>query len=85
MEHPPRADPAILAAFAPEGAEIARASRIISAAIQADWAPISEEGVLHDRASYRYFWQVLERAHQTGRMLPAEAQGWFAKAETTST
>ncbi|MGX5660950.1 MULTISPECIES: HpcH/HpaI aldolase/citrate lyase family protein [Diaphorobacter] len=82
--HPAQIRP-ILAAFAPEGAEIARASRIISAAIQADWAPISEEGVLHDRASYRYFWQVLERAHQTGRMLPAEAQGWFAKAETTFT
>ena len=26
-------------------------------------------GQLHDRASYRYFWQVLERAHQTGVVL----------------
>jgi len=30
--------------------------------------------VLHDRASFRYFWQVLERAHQTGQVLPAEVQ-----------
>jgi citrate lyase subunit beta / citryl-CoA lyase len=35
---------------------------------------------LHDRASYRYFWQVLERAHQTGRALPAEAQVFFQPA-----
>ena len=76
--HPAQIRP-ILAAFAPQEAEIARATRIISAAMHADWAPISEDGVLHDRASYRYFWQVLERAHQTGRALPIEAQAWFAK------
>jgi citrate lyase subunit beta / citryl-CoA lyase len=29
---------------------------------------------LHDRASYRFFWQLIERAHQTGRHLPAEVQ-----------
>jgi citrate lyase subunit beta / citryl-CoA lyase len=32
---------------------------------------------LHDRASYRYFWQVLERAHQTGCAIPASAQAFF--------
>ena len=67
----------ILAALAPDGAEIERAARIISDAVKAEWAPISEDGVLHDRASYRYFWQVLERAHQTGRVLPVQAQAWF--------
>jgi len=77
--HPAQIRP-ILAAFAPEEAEIARAARIVSAAVHADWAPISEDGVLYDRASYRYFWQVLERAHQTGRALPEEARGWFAEA-----
>ncbi|MBS0292191.1 MAG: CoA ester lyase [Proteobacteria bacterium] len=80
--HPAQIRP-ILAAFAPADAEITRAARIISAAIDADWAPISEEGVLHDRASYRYFWQVLERAHQTGRTLPPQAQAWFAKTDNT--
>lgn len=81
--HPAQIRP-ILAAFAPGEAEIARATRIISAAVRADWAPISEDGVLHDRASYRYFWQVLERAHQTGRVLPEEAQSWFDEAATLS-
>ena len=74
--HPAQIRP-ILAALAPDEIEIERAARIISAAFAADWAPISEEGVLHDRASYRYFWQVLERAHQTGRVLPEAAQRWF--------
>jgi citrate lyase subunit beta/citryl-CoA lyase len=82
--HPAQIRP-ILAAFGPEDAEIARAARIIAAAIDADWAPISEEGVLHDRASYRYFWQLLERAHQTGRALPQQAQAWFANPDSAPT
>lgn len=67
----------ILEAFAPTEREIDDATKIIAAAARADWAPISFGGKLHDRASYRYFWQVLERAHQTGCSLPAEAQRYF--------
>lgn len=81
--HPAQIRP-ILAAFAPGQAEIERAVRIISAAMHADWAPISEDGVLHDRASYRYFWQVIERAHQTGRALPSAAQAWFAEPDAAA-
>ena len=68
----------ILEALSPAQDEVLDASKIIAAAADADWAPISFEGVLHDRASYRYFWQVLERAHQTGRALPPVVQHWFA-------
>lgn len=75
--HPAQIRP-ILAAFAPPAEEIEDAVQIVSAAAGADWAPISVDGVLHDRASYRYYWQVLERAHQTGRALPEAARGWFA-------
>jgi citrate lyase subunit beta/citryl-CoA lyase len=32
---------------------------------------------LHDRASYRYFWQVIERARRTGQPLPAEVELHF--------
>ena len=67
----------ILLAFAPTEGEIENATKIIAAAAREDWAPISFEGQLHDRASYRYFWQVLERAHQTGQALPPEAQVYF--------
>jgi citrate lyase subunit beta/citryl-CoA lyase len=77
--HPGQIRP-ILEAFAPSAGDIENATKIIAAAVRADWAPISFDGKLHDRASYRYFWQVLERAHQTGRALPSEAQGYFAAA-----
>ncbi|CAM3523572.1 CoA ester lyase [Polaromonas hydrogenivorans] len=70
----------ILEAFAPSEVEIEDATKIIAAGARADWAPISFEGKLHDRASYRYFWQVLERAHQTGTTLPLDAQPYFQDA-----
>lgn len=75
--HPSQIRP-ILAAFAPTQAEIEKACEIVLAAQAADWAPISHAGQLHDRASYRYFWQVLERARQTGQPLPAQALIYFA-------
>ena len=74
--HPSQIRP-ILEAFAPDECEIENATKIIAAGAYNDWAPVSFEGQLHDRASYRYFWQVLERAHRTGRVLPAEAQLYF--------
>ena len=74
--HPHQIRP-ILAAFAPAEAEIEAAANLITAALAAQWAPISFAGQLHDRASYRYFWQVLERAHRTGRILPPEMQIYF--------
>ena len=74
--HPNQIRP-ILAAFAPTEGEIENATQIIAAAAREDWAPISFAGQLHDRASYRYFWQVLERAYQTGCTLPAEVQVYF--------
>jgi citrate lyase subunit beta / citryl-CoA lyase len=77
--HPNQIRP-ILEAFAPGEDEIEDATKIIAAAARADWAPISFEGQLHDRASYRYFWQVIERAHQTGTRLPEEAQSYFQPA-----
>jgi len=74
--HPSQIRP-ILEAFAPSVREVETAAAIVVAALQADWAPISYAGQLHDRASYRYFWQVLERAHQTGRPLPDAVQAYF--------
>ena len=74
--HPNQIRP-ILEAFAPSASEVDEAATIVVAAQQADWAPIQVEGRLHDRASYRYYWQVLERAHQSGRALPLGARGYF--------
>ena len=74
--HPAQIRP-ILEAMAPDAAAIEVASEIVLAARAAQWAPISHTGQLHDRASYRFFWQVLERAHSTGRSLPTEVQLFF--------
>jgi len=74
--HPSQIRP-ILDAFAPDERQIDTAATLLLAAAQADWAPISHGGVLHDRASYRHFWQVLQRAHATGRALPAPVQAWL--------
>ncbi|MFT3665054.1 HpcH/HpaI aldolase/citrate lyase family protein [Piscinibacter sp.] len=68
----------IVEAFAPGAAETDLAIEILRAAQAAQWAPIRHRDTLHDRASYRYFWQVVERARRTGQPLPAEVrQAWF--------
>jgi citrate lyase subunit beta/citryl-CoA lyase len=69
--HPDQIRP-ILRAFAPPAQAVEQAQRIIEAALAQDWAPIAVDGVLHDRASYRYFWNLLESAHRSGvRLAPA--------------
>jgi citrate lyase subunit beta/citryl-CoA lyase len=74
--HPAQIRP-ILEAFAPDPSEIERAAQVLLDAHRAQWAPIAVDGVLHDRASYRYFWQVLQRARQTGRVVPADVKAWL--------
>jgi citrate lyase subunit beta / citryl-CoA lyase len=75
----------IVDAFTPSTAEVDQAIEIIMAARDAQWAPIRHkhggQDTLHDRASYRYFWQILERAERTsyadGPQLPAEVRAAF--------
>nr|WP_295771049.1 aldolase/citrate lyase family protein [Rhodoferax sp.] len=74
--HPSQIRP-ILRAFTPSEADIELAARIIEQASLAEWAPLSVDGKLHDRASFRYFWQVLERAHQTGCTVPEPVRIYF--------
>jgi citrate lyase subunit beta/citryl-CoA lyase len=74
--HPAQVRP-IIAALQPQADEVAKAAAITLAAQAADWGPISFEGKLHDRASYRYYWQVLEKAQATGLTLPAAIAHFF--------
>ena len=74
--HPDQIRP-IVESFAPTVAETDQAIEILMAAQAADWAPISHRDTLHDRASFRYFWHVLERARQTGQALPAQVEEAF--------
>jgi citrate lyase subunit beta/citryl-CoA lyase len=77
--HPSQIRP-VVDALAPSALDIEQAAELIEAAQNADWAPVSFKGQLHDRASYRFFWQVLERAHQTGRQLPETVQSYFGES-----
>jgi len=74
--HPAQVAP-ILEAFAPGAGDIAQASAILLAGRAAHWAPIRHAGTLHDRASFRFHWQVLQRARRAGRPLPPEAAAAF--------
>ena len=69
--------PVIIEAFAPVTVEVDDAVEILNAAQAAHWAPTSYHGVLHDRASYRHYWHVLERAWLTGQPLPVETEALF--------
>ena len=74
--HPNQIIP-IVEAMRPDFSEVESAQAILLAAQNTDWAPIQHEGKLHDRASYRYYWELLARAHATGMRLPDEAQQRF--------
>jgi citrate lyase subunit beta/citryl-CoA lyase len=69
--HPNQIHP-IIAAMRPDFSAIETAAAILIAAQDASWGPIQHHGQLHDRASYRYYWTLLERAHGTGMTLDAE-------------
>ena len=79
--HPDQIVP-IVEAFKPAADEVAQAIEILLAAEEAQWAPVRHRDTLHDRASYRYFWQLLQRAHATSAdrsaVIPAEVLArWF--------
>jgi citrate lyase subunit beta / citryl-CoA lyase len=60
--YPAQIEP-ITAAMGPKTPEIADAEAILVKAFAADWGPIQHDGNLHDRATYRYYWEQLQRAH----------------------
>ncbi|GHU10564.1 lyase [Betaproteobacteria bacterium] len=69
--HPNQIRP-IIAAMRPDFSAVETAAAILIAAQDAAWGPIQHHGQLHDRASYRYYWTLLERAHSAGMALDAE-------------
>jgi citrate lyase subunit beta/citryl-CoA lyase len=64
---------AIVDAMKPNYGEVSDAANILLAAQAADWGPIQYAGELHDRATYRYFWEVLQKAKLTGVEIQADA------------
>ncbi len=74
--HPNQIAP-IIEAMRPDFSEVDEATEILAAAQDAGWGPIRHAGRLHDRASYRYYWELLSRARTTGMDLPGEARARF--------
>jgi citrate lyase subunit beta / citryl-CoA lyase len=70
--HPDQIKP-VIKAFAPRASEVNEAASILLEAMAANWGPIAQHGRLHDRASYRYYWTVLQRAKLAGLALPESA------------
>ena len=70
--HPNQIQP-IVDAMRPNFTEVNEAVTLLIAAQNAEWGPIQWGGKLHDRASYRYYWELLQRARSTGMDIPAEA------------
>lgn len=72
--HPDQIKP-IIKTFTPRMSEVNDATAILLEAAAVQWGPISQNGRLHDRASYRYYWTVLQRAKLAGLSLPETALG----------
>jgi len=70
---------AIVEAMKPDLSEVKKGVAVLLAAQDAAWGPIQHEGELHDRATYRGFWTIVQRARLTGIDIGAEAtKRWFA-------
>jgi len=74
--HPSQIQP-IVEAMRPDFAEVDEAAGILTAAQDAGWGPTQREGRLHDRASYRYYWELLQRARSTGMTVTEPALSRF--------
>jgi citrate lyase subunit beta/citryl-CoA lyase len=80
--YPAQIEP-IARAMSPAAPEVAEAEAILLKAYEADWGPIQHEGNLHDRATYRYYWEQLQRARVMNLTLSERTLGTFF-AETTA-
>ncbi len=67
----------IVNAMQPKFDEVTDAGEIILSAQKNSWGPIQHKGELHDRATYRYYWVILERAKAGGMKLPDEVEETF--------
>ncbi len=68
---------AIVQAMTPDYSKIESASKILLAAQESNWGPIQFEGELHDRATYRYYWELIQTTRLSGQKLPEAAEKAF--------
>lgn len=60
--------------FAPQADELDEACALLQQAQNNQWGPIQFDSRLHDKASYRYYWTLLKRAHGNQQSLPTWAK-----------
>ena len=70
----------ILEAMQPDFSGVEHAGAVLCAAQDADWGPIQFDGDLHDRATYREAWRLLEAARLYGVAIDAESESRFFQA-----
>lgn len=70
---------AIVDAMKPDHSEVAKGVAVLMKAQDADWGPIQHDGELHDRATYRGFWSLVQAARFAGLKIGEEAEKrWFS-------
>lgn len=70
--HPSQIEP-ICRAMTPSYDEIHFATELLLQAQQASWGPIRFNDRLHDRASFRYYWELVKRAKVCGAEVDEES------------
>lgn len=69
---------AIVEAMKPDYNEVEKGVQVLLKAQDADWGPIQHDGELHDRATYRGFWTLVQQARYSGLKIGDEAEKrWF--------
>ncbi len=70
---------AIVDAMKPDHSEVKKGVQVLLKAQDANWGPIQHDGELHDRATYRGFWTLVQRARFVDIDIGPEGQKrWFA-------
>lgn len=72
---------AIVDAMKPDHSEVEKGVQVLLKAQDANWGPIQHDGELHDRATYRGFWSLIQQARLAGTSIGDEAEKrWFCKS-----
>lgn len=67
----------IVKAMAPDFSATQKACTILLLAQKNHWGPIQHDGDLHDRATFRYYWEIVKKARLSGIALSNEVEKAF--------
>ncbi|MCP5464005.1 MAG: CoA ester lyase [Deltaproteobacteria bacterium] len=67
----------ITQAMLPDFSAVQKGGEILLAAQKNNWGPIQFAGDLHDRATYRYYWEIIQKARLSGIKLSDSVEDAF--------